>query len=208
MKRFRLLAMLPFAALIAASCGKNAEQSGGQTSQAPMAEAPAAASMPHIENRSVKYWMTGLTSRRPGLDARRGVSLGEGALGVNATPDAAAWFETVDLDSNGTREKVGFMWDATNKVMYAYTHDPVMLEDGTMADKGLLVTQYGEGNTRQRDAGSGFWAYATSRDTSTSGNVSGTLFGCRFDKLGNETECGAGEWSRMDNDFKISSKVK
>jgi len=204
MKRFRLLVVLAFAALIAASCGKKAEQA----SQAPATPPPATASMPHIQSRLVKFWMTGLTNRRPGRDAKKGVALGEGALGINATANAVAWFETVDIDSNGTKEKVGFMWDGTNKVMYAYTHDAVMLEDGTMADKGLLVTQYGEGNTRQRDAGSGFWAYATSRDTSATGSVTGTLFGCRFDRLGNETECGTGEWSRMDNDFKISSQMK
>jgi hypothetical protein len=204
MKRSPLFVVLPIAALIAASCGKQAEQ----TSQAPATEAPSTKSMARVDPRFFKHWLIGLSNRRPGLDAQRGVALGQGALGVNATPDAVAWFENVDVDSNGTREKVGFMWDGKNKVMYAYTQDPVMLEDGTMADKGLLVAQYGEGNTKNRDLGSGFWAYATARDTTASGDVTGTLSGCKFDHVGDETECGTGEWSRIDNDFKISTNVK
>src|SRR5262245_31853944 len=100
MRRCPLFVVLPFVALIAASCGKKAEQSSGQASQTPATEARAPQSMPRIEPRFVKYWMIGLTNRRPGLDARKGVSLGQGALGVNATPDAVAWFEMVDIDSN------------------------------------------------------------------------------------------------------------
>jgi hypothetical protein len=56
--------------------------------------------------------------------------------------------------------------------------------------------------------GSGFWAYATSRDTTSATEVAGTLYGCRFDKYGEETECGPGTWSRVNNDFDISTKVK
>ena len=77
-----------------------------------------------------------------------------------------------------------------------------------MADKGLLVAQFGEGNTADRPLGSGFWAYATTRDTTSYRETEGALFGCRFDKTGQETECGPGTWSRVNNDFKIESKVK
>jgi len=205
MKKYQLLVALALIAVIIGSCGRKASESA----QTPAAEAPAAEKpMAKIDPRLVKGWMIGLTNRRPGLDARKGVALGEGALGIKATPDAVAWFEMVDIDSNGTAEKVGFMWDASNKVMYAYTHDPVTLDDGTMADKGLLVGQFGQGNTMNRPGGSGFWAYATARDTTSYREVEGTLFGCRFDLSGEETECGPGSWSRVNNNFAISTKVK
>jgi len=100
------------------------------------------------------------------------------------------------------------MWDATNKVMYAYTHDPVTLDDGAIADKGLVVGQFGEGNTANRPLGSGFWAYAVSRDTTSYREVEGGLYGCRFDGTGEETECGPGTWSRVNNDFSIKTMVK
>src|SRR5580765_6441137 len=159
MKKFRLFVALALIAVIIASCGKKASESA----QTPAAAKPIA----KIDTKLVKGWMIGLTNRRPGLNAKRGVSLGEGALGVKATPNAVAWFEMIDIDSSGTPEKVGFMWDATNKVMYAYTQDPVTLDDGTVADKGLVVGQFGEGNTANRPLGSGFWAYAVSRDTTS-----------------------------------------
>ena len=164
--------------------------------------------MAKINSRLVKSWMIGLTNRRPGLDAKRGVALGEGALGVTSTPEAVAWFENVDIDSNGTPEKVGFMWDASNKVMYAYTHDPITLDDGSIADKGLLVTQFGEGNLMKRPMGSGFWAYATARDTTSYRETEGTLYGCRFDQYGRMIECGPGKWTRDNNTFAISTRVK
>ena len=196
MKMYRLCVVLALIAVTIGSCGRKASESP---------QTPAAAK---ISSRLVKSWMIGLVNRSPGLDAKRGVALGQGALGLNATPDAVAWFEMVDIDSNGTPEKVGFMWDGTSKVMYAYTQDPVTLDDGTMADKGLVMAQFADGNTMSRPWGSGFWAYATTRDTTSYREVEGTLFGCRFDHYGVETECGPGTWSRINNDFKISTKVK
>ena len=200
MKTLGLFVVLALIVVIIGSCGRKASESP----QPPAAEK----SMAKINSRLVKSWMIGLSNRSPGLDAKRGVALGQGALGVRATPDAVAWFEMVDIDSNGTPEKVGFMWDATSKVMYAYTYDPVTLDDGTMADKGLVVAQFAEGNTMDRPFGSGFWAYATARDTTSYREVEGALFGCRFDKYGEETECGPGTWSRVNNNFTISTMVK
>ena len=204
MMKSRLIAVLALTALVAASCAKPASE----TAQTPNGDGGGEQAVAKIDSRIVKSWMIGLTNRRPGLDAKKGVALGEGALGVNATPEAVAWYESADIDSNGTPEKVGFMWDGTNKVMYAYTQDPVTLDDGSVADKGVLVAQFGEGNKMNRPLGSGFWAYATSRDTTSYRETEGSLYGCRFDNTGAETECGPGTWSRVNNDFKISTMVK
>jgi hypothetical protein len=202
MKKYRMFAVLAIIAVTIASCGRKASES-------PSAEAPAAEKqIAKIDSRLVKGWMIGLTNRRPGIDAQRGVALGEGALGLRATPDAVAWYEMIDIDSSGTPEKVGFMWNGNSKVMYAYTRDPVTLNDGTIADKGLVVAQFGEGNTANRPQGSGFWAYATVRDTLGYREEEGTLYGCRFDNFGDETECGPGTWSRVNNDFTIKTMVK
>jgi len=203
MRTYRLCSVLALTTLVAASCGKRAEQTPG-----PSTPAPETASAPRVEARLLKQWLIGLTNRRPGLDATKANTLGYGALGVNVTGNATSWYEMADVDSNGTKEKVGFMWDATNKVMYAYTRDPITLSDGSMADHGLLAAQFGDGNTGNREIGSGFWAYAVSRDSSATGQVTGTLFGCRFNKYGDETECGPGEFSRAGNEFTIRTPGK
>ena len=163
---------------------------------------------PRVSTKLVKRWMLGLALRHPGMDARRGTTLREGAMGVKTTPTTLSWFEMADIDSNGTEEKVGFMWDGDAKVMFAYTLDPVRLDDGTVAKKGLVMAQYSEGNTAKRQQGSGFWAYATTRDTLSYRLVEGSLYGCRFDQLGRTTECGPGRWTRDNNNFAINTKVK
>jgi hypothetical protein len=199
MKRFRILLAPALIASLAFSCGKKAEQASQPAAQSPEARAPAT----HVEGPRLTRWIIGLSERRPGLDATKANTLGHGALGVKVTGKATSWIEMVDVDSSGTKKKVDFMWDATNKVMYAYTLDPVRLNDSTVADKGLLVAQFGDGNTRNKEIGSGFWAYALERDTSDTGTVSGKLYGCRFNKYGQVTECGPAEWSRTGNEFSI-----
>ena len=206
MKKYRLLALLAFVAfaVVIGACG---EKKSSNTAQTPAAT-PAEPAMGKVDPKLVKGWMIGLMNRRPVIGAKSGVMLGEGALGITGNKDAVSWFEMIDIDSNGTKEKVGFMWDATNKVIYAYTHDPVTLTDGSMADKGLLVGQYGENNTQHRPQGTGFWAYAVSRDTTDYRETEGGLYGCRFDQYGAETECGPGTWSRVNNDFSVKTSVK
>jgi hypothetical protein len=200
MKKYRLFVVLALIAVTMASCGKKAADS----SQAPAAEKAPAKVNPWL----VKRWALGLLDRHPGPDAKKDFVLGDSLLGFRATPNALAWFEMVDIDSNGTPEKVGFMWDGINKVVYAYTHDPVTLDDGTTAANGLVVAQFGEGNKMDRPMGSGFWAYATARDTVSYRQVEGSLYGCRFDAAGEETDCGPGTWSRENNNFTVSTRVK
>lgn len=199
MRKYLLLIAPALVALVAASCGKQ----GGEAAKAPAPSSETQASTPHVEPHLLTTWIMGLTDRRPGLDATKANTLGRGALAVKVTGKATSWIEMMDVDSSGTKKKVDFMWDATNKVMYAYTLDPVRLNDSTLADKGLLVAQFGDGNTRNKQIGSGFWAYALERDTSATGTISGKLYGCRFNKYGGVTECGPAEWSRTGNEFSI-----
>jgi hypothetical protein len=235
MKKYWPFVVLVFVAVIGGSCGKKSGESSqatsGETAVGDKSNAGASDSgtsgteksiddqavaqmesgkprMGKVSTKLVKRWMLGLTLRHPGMDARKGVQMGGGAMGVKATPTAMSWYEMADIDSNGTQEKVGFMWDSNDKVMYAYTLDPVRLDDGTMAKKGLVVGQFAEGNTAKRQQGSGFWAYATTRDTLSYRLVTGSLYGCRFDQYGRTTECGPGKWTRDNNNFSINTKVK
>jgi hypothetical protein len=155
-----------------------------------------------LQGKLLKQWMIGLANRQPSPGATMARTLGYGALGVSLQENGIGWYEIADVDSNGTQEKIGFMWDAKNKVMYAYTQDPVTLSDGTLADKGLLISQFGDGNTRGRVHGSGWYAYALQRD-STSDGSKGIIHGCTFDNTGAILECGIGKFERDGVDFKI-----
>ncbi len=196
MNRRALLVVLSLSALVAVSCAKKSENA------APPAASTPAAATPHIQSAMLKRWMTGLANRHPGLNSTHANTLGADVMSVAISGDATSWSETADVDSNGTPETVGFMWDGANKVMYAYTKDPVTLSDGSMADKGLLVCQFGANNTKGKPEGSGWYAYATARDT-TGGKVSGTMYGCTFDATGNELQCGTGTFNKDGNEFTI-----
>lgn len=197
MNRSMRTALLSLLAVIAVSCAPKSEKA----SQTAATESAA----PKVETRLLKKWMIGLANRRPGLGATKVNTLGMGALGITTSGDATSWYEMVDVDSSGRQEKIGFMWDGASKIMYAYTKDPVTLADGTVADKGLLVTQFGANNTKGKPEGSGWYAYATERD-STAAGVAGKLHGCTFDAAGNILQCGEGTFDRKGNEFNISVK--
>ncbi|MFI5372442.1 MAG: hypothetical protein ACHQ52_12860 [Candidatus Eisenbacteria bacterium] len=197
MKRCLRYVLPPILLLIVVSCAPKGEKAG-QASNPPSTQ-------PRVAERMLKRWMIGLTNRHPGSGATHPTDFGSGALGVTVSKDATMWYETADVDSNGKQELIGFMWDAPSKVMYAYTHDPVTLSDGTVADKGLLVAQFGDGNTKGKPVGSGWYAYTVERD-STAGKVGGKMFGCTFDAAGNEVECGEGTFDRSGNELKIAVK--
>jgi hypothetical protein len=193
MRKFLWLACTLILAVVAASCGQKSEPPAETPSQ-PVARA-------HVQNRMLKQWMMGLMARRLTMSETKASRLGSGAMEVDLGADGLTWQESADVDSNGTTETVGFLWDDTNKVLYAFTADPITLDDGSVADKGLMVSQFGEGNTKARVAGSGWYAYAIERDTTATGEVHGRLFGCTFDNFGTELECGEGTWERTANEF-------
>jgi hypothetical protein len=189
--RFWLISLL---AVIAVSCAPKGEKAS-QTATTESAPAK-------VETRVLKKWMIGLSNRRPGNDATTVHTIGTGALGVTTSGAATSWFEMIDVDSSGKQDKIGFMWDSHNKIMYAYTRDPVTLSDGTVADKGLLVLQYGAENSKDKPEGSGWYAYATERD-STAAGATGTLHGCTFDANGQILQCGDGTFDKKGNEFDI-----
>jgi hypothetical protein len=197
MKRRMQPWMLVVLAVVAVSCASKGEKA----SQTATTESAA----PKVATPMLKKWMIGLSNRRPGLGATKLNTLGTEALGVTTSGKATSWYETGDVDSNGTQEKIGFMWDGDNKIMYAYTRDPITLGDGTIADKGLLVTQYGADNKKDKPEGSGWYAYVTERD-STAAGATGKLYGCTYDARGNVLQCGPGTFDRKGNEFNISVK--
>jgi hypothetical protein len=195
MKSFSRIPLILLASILVVSCAKKKEEA------APPAPA-GGATHAKVSQAMLQRWMVGLINRQPSPNAESSVTIGSGVMQVKTPGESKAWGETADVDSNGTPETIRFMWDGQAKVMYAHTQDWVKLSDGTVADKGLLVAQFGEGNTRNKVPGSGWYAYALTRDTTATG-VTGTLFGCTFDKYGAEGECGTGTFSRDDNEFHI-----
>jgi hypothetical protein len=195
MKKSLWLALTLILSMTAASCAQKSETPAETPSDTP------AMTGARVEDRMLKRWMMGLMSRRENMTQTKATHLGDGPMEVTLPEEMMTWEETADVDSSGTTETVTMLWDETNKVFYAFTRDPIRLAGGSMADQGLMVAQFGEGNTQTRVPGSGWYAYVTSRDTTSAGDITGTLFGCRFDNNGMEQACGVGRWERNTNEF-------
>ena len=198
MNLYSRISLIVLASILVVSCSKKQEQAASE-SETPAAPATTYARVPQA---MLQRWMIGLVNREPSPNAEQAMTIGVGEVKVQATGLSKAWTETADVDSNGVQESVTLMWDGRAKVMYAYTRAPIMLSDGKSVDQGLMVAQYADGNTRNKPPGSGWYAYVLSRD-STAAKVTGTLFGCTFDRYGTEGPCGTGTFSRDENDFKI-----
>ncbi len=120
-------------------------------------------------------------------------SLGKGTASVktaNATGDIDRyWVQELDIDGDGTVEQTELIWDDEDKVLFAYAETDVPCTIEGTAVVAVLVAVNGEGNRRERPAGSGF--YAVYLDLGECGAGVAGLFGCNFNARGKSTECGA-----------------
>ena len=121
------------------------------------------------------------------------VLLGEGPLTVDTTDGEGdsdpSWAQTLDIDEDGSPNDTRLLWDDEDDILYVYafeTFDCLRVE-GT-ADGGMLVAVYGEGNTRGKPPGSGF--YIVGLDAGECSARNATLWGCRFDETGAKMKCG------------------
>jgi hypothetical protein len=112
------------------------------------------------------------------------------ALGTANTPSDtdSFWVESLDLDSDGTVESVDLLWDDEDKILLFYGQEDFVCKNGTPGSGALLIAVNGQGNPRNRPAGSGFWA--VSLDQGQCDVQTAALWGCRFDANGNPTTCG------------------
>src|SRR5258707_776881 len=79
-------------------------------------------------------------------------------------------------------------WDDEDRVLFVYDDGDFKCKDGGMAEGDLLIGINGQGNSRGRPAGSGF--YLVTLDEGECKVDSATTYGCKFDAKGNPTTCG------------------
>ena len=179
MKKYRLFVVLALIAVIIGSCGRKASESS-QTSAA--GRRP-----PKVDGEDQHAAGQGLDDRahQPPSRSRReaGRCAGRGALGVSGDSQCRRMVRDgrhrQQRDPGEGRLHVGRDQQGDVRLHPRSGH---ARRRSPWRTKGLLVAQFGEGNTANRPLGSGFWAYATSRDTTSYREVEGTLYGCRFDK--------------------------
>jgi len=130
---------------------------------------------------------------KPPANASRQGWIGNGAVTIdtaNAPGDTGAvWIEELDIDGDGTVEQTKLLWDAEDKVLFAYALTDVPCASGGQATVALFVGVNAEGNPRGRPEGSGF--YAAYFDAWEGGASAAGLYGAKFDAHGSVTKSGA-----------------
>ena len=127
----------------------------------------------------------------PGANAQQQsqkTAIGKGKVAVQASGPSSFWAEEVDVDDDGVVENNQFLYDVKRGMLFTYREDDFGCASGGTASGSILEALYAQGNAAGRPVGSGW--YVVSLDAGTCGAKQSGLYGCKFDALGNPTECG------------------
>ena len=98
------------------------------------------------------------------------------------------WSEQLDVDNSGKPVLVDEAWDNHAKILYINDTRGFTCANGQTGTGSVLTAVYGKGNTRKRPAGSGWWV--AELNAGDCHRHDDTLYGCRFDAAGNNSDCG------------------
>ena len=150
------------------------------------------------------------TPPTPPANASKNTSIGKGKAKVNTAnapgDDDSFWVETLDLDGDGTVEETDFIYDDEDKVVYLYADGDFKCKGGGTGTGGLLIAVNTAGNSRNRPAGSGW--YAAELDEGECKAKAAGLYGCKFDADGNATACGLATIDEKNDDIVIVEATK
>ncbi|MET0151256.1 MAG: hypothetical protein ABW298_01430 [Candidatus Binatia bacterium] len=148
---------------------------------------------------------------KPPANATQKTSIGKGKTAANTSNGAgdndSFWVEQIDVDGDGNVEAAALLWDDEDKVLLIYAeNDSLVCADGAPATADLLIAINGEGNARNRPAGSGF--YVVSLDATECKVGVAEAYGCRFGAMGNPIACGVVEVDDKNDDIIIATASK
>jgi hypothetical protein len=114
-------------------------------------------------------------------------SVGSGNLSVKTSEPYYFWTEQIDLQGYGKVASTDFLFDSARDTLYAYRTDDFTCANGETGRGDILEAIYTKGNHR-KPVGSGWYVVALN-EGQCGARQSGD-YGCRFDAVGNPTECG------------------
>jgi hypothetical protein len=142
----------------------------------------------------------------PPATATKTSTAGTPHLTMATPPDSSSWTEQIDADGNGQVDQATLTWDAKDRVLFSSTAGTFTCRNGAPGSGELLIAVNGAGNTWGRPAGSGFWL--ASLDKGQCGAQADALWGCKFDKSGNATACGAARLNQENQDLVIVTATR
>ena len=115
-------------------------------------------------------------------------AIGKGKVAVKASGPSSFWVDEVDVDDDGVVENNQFLYDAKRDMFFTYREDNFGCANGGTASGGILEALYAKGNPSGKPVGSGW--YVVNLEAGKCGAKDSGVYGCKFDALGNPTECG------------------
>jgi hypothetical protein len=146
-------------------------------------------------------------SPKPAANASKKTSIGKGKAAINTAnapgDDDSFWAEEVDMDGDGTMESADVLWDDEDKVLFLYDDGDFKCTAGGTGSGDMLIAINGQGNSRGRPAGSG-WYLVTLDEGECKAKTAGA-YGCKFDAKGNPTACGVAVVDEKNDDLVIAT---
>jgi hypothetical protein len=142
-----------------------------------------------------------LSSAPPPAGATKTTTAGTEHLKTTTPPDSESWAEQIDADGNGQIDSATLTWDGKDNILFSSTSGTFTCKNGATGNGELLIAVNGAGNAQGRPAASGFWL--ASLDKGQCGAQAQSLWGCKFDKAGNVTTCGAARLDDRSHDLVI-----
>jgi hypothetical protein len=147
------------------------------------------------------------TAPKPPASATQSKSIGKGKVAANTANSPSdtdsLWVEKVDIDGDGNVDETTMLWDDEDKVLYLYKEGTFTCVNGGTGSGGMLMAIYGNGNSHNKPAGSGWWAVEVDKDECAA--KAAGVYGCKFDASGASTACGMAVVDDKNDDIVIAA---
>lgn len=128
--------------------------------------------------------------------------IGSGKTAIDTgDPKNSSWTEAADLSANGEVTNVDMLWDASSKILYAFSQMTLHCTHGKAVNGAVLVAIYGKKNFLSKPPGSGWWMVDLQQGQCQA-PLAG-LYGCKFGTDGEAYACGRAEVDPRINDLAI-----
>lgn len=176
-------------ALFGASCKespKPAETVQQQPAPQPKPSVPAVKVAPPVQAKALAPKPGAHAVKKPAADT---FGKGRASVALQGPPKARSfWSEQLDVDNSGKPVLVDEAWNNHSKILYISDTRGFTCGNGQTGTGSVLTAVYGKGNTHKRPAGSGWWV--AELNAGDCNRQSDTLYGCRFDVAGHNSDCG------------------
>ena len=147
------------------------------------------------------------SSAKGATNSTRKAVIGSGKTSIDTgDPKNSFWTEPADLSGSGAVSNADMLWDASSKILYAYSQMTLRCTHGKTIEGGILIAVYGKKNFLSKPPGSGWWMVDLEQGQCQA-PLAG-LYGCKFGADGQTFACGRAEIDPRINDMVVVESTR